>query len=240
MVRAFGGCNDHPDPTSFLLIYRLMTIYSLVKPSGSNVTGEELFESLLKDCDTSAVMSKLQQWKELRKRIILRSDPNAASKDSLPNSRTEEDEELLQFFGGYVAMKALSFSKCENCSSLLTKPKTNDTTSLIDIRNYYNVLHYPSDELYNLIAVLEDNIQKETKGTDLSPQTFMDITERLTSVSLPLIGCLEHREDVTGYILQFFLILRMQFMCKTYNDEIVNIKKHRELRKMGKLIQGTK
>lgn len=132
MVQSFGGYNDHPDTSAFLLIFRLMSIYSLIKrPCGSNVSGEELFESLLQDCDTSAVTSNLQQWKDLRRQIILHPDDvhsysNAArgeGTDCIPNARSEEDEQLLQFFGGYIAMKALSFSKCQNCAATLTKSK---------------------------------------------------------------------------------------------------------------------
>lgn len=45
MVRAMCGTHDHLDPLLFLLIFRLMS----VSAKGSNVTGEDLFETLIKD-----------------------------------------------------------------------------------------------------------------------------------------------------------------------------------------------
>jgi len=161
---------------------------------------------------------------------------------------SEEDQDLLEFFGGYIAMKAISRQRCESCTETLIKQnRDNDAItfsgSLIDMRNYHDVLHYPSNALYRLVSWLEDRVQDEIwRGnvSTLNPDTFFNIAEQLTSSTphIDFIGCSEHRSDVLTYVIQFFLILRMQFLCKDFNNLIKNKCKPHELRKMGKLIQG--
>lgn len=206
MVRNSGGCNDHPDPTAFILTFRLMCMYSLVRPSGSNVTGEELFESLLKDCDTSNVTSDtLNGWRELQTRIVTNIEQCCYSADddydelNTPTGKTEEDKRLLEFLGGYVAMKGISFNRCKKYTNTLIRNNTDDdnnngvlcSTSLIDLRNYHNVLHYPSKSLFKLISTIESYIEAEIACkniSSLSPDTFPRIVDALCNAEFPYIA----------------------------------------------------
>lgn len=263
MIRNSGGCNDHPDPTAFVLTFRLMCMYSLVRPSGSNVTGEELFESLLKDCDTSNVTHSLDAWKGIQLSIVTNieqscdsDDPDDYDEMNTPTARSEEDKRLLQFLGGFVAMKGISSQRCEKCADTLVQKKTDGnnnettegscTTSLLDLRNYHNVLHYPSNSLFKLVSFIETFIDAEIASENiasLSPDTFSNIVDALCNAECPQfgqIGCGEHRFQLLSFIIKFYLTLRMHFITKQYNISIKNVNKAKELRKMGKLIQGNK
>jgi hypothetical protein len=70
MIRSSGGNNDHPTSVNFMYSYKLMSCYSLLKPSrGSNVTGGENFKTfhdLTKDNkivgDEEQQLSAYDQW----------------------------------------------------------------------------------------------------------------------------------------------------------------------------------
>lgn len=215
-----------------------MSIYSLVKPSkGSNITGNELFETLIKDGEMT--YGNVERWKFIRQSIIEVS----YNKTNMPPPATEstEDAEIFEFLIGYIAKKAVSYIKplCLSCKCTLTRDDSdaNAPESLIDLKNYYDALYYPSLTLIELTAILEDTITEEV-GQDpkIQPNTFFNIAYKLEDLpGLPRVGCAEHWEDVTAYVIQFYLVLRMHFMCKIVNAKIKNIRKAIELRKMGKL-----
>ncbi len=50
-----------------------------------------------------------------------------------------------------------------------------------------------------------------------------------------MIGCVEHQEDVTSHIIKFFIIFRLNIICKDCKTAVKNCEKVRELRKIGKL-----
>ena len=48
MIRHAYGSNNHPDPQTFLQLYRLLSTYSLIKPpKGSSIAGSEMLSALL-------------------------------------------------------------------------------------------------------------------------------------------------------------------------------------------------
>ena len=47
-MRQSAGQNTHPEPKVFAQLFRLLSLYSLVKPTkGSNITGGEMLQTLL-------------------------------------------------------------------------------------------------------------------------------------------------------------------------------------------------
>ncbi len=49
-----------------------------------------------------------------------------------------------------------------------------------------------------------------------------------------MIGCIDH-QDVTSHIIKFFIIFRLNIICKDRKTAVKNCEKVRELRKIGKL-----
>lgn len=73
MVRQAAGNNDHPDPVMFVLIFRLMSVYSLVKPpKGSNITGGELLHSLvtMKEAGLKKKTTRKETWDNILSSIL--------------------------------------------------------------------------------------------------------------------------------------------------------------------------
>jgi hypothetical protein len=215
-------------------------------PKGSNVTGEELFQTLIQDGEVK--YGNVERWRFIRSRIVDVCDRLPTS--LLPDENNHdyngnEDEEIIEFLIGYVAKKAVSFQReCSPCkSSLLRSNKRinfQQSESLTDLKNYYGVLCYPSNNLILLIQLIEETILSEIgNNPKIHPNTFFDIAGKLEEIlELPSVGCEVHADAVTAYVIQFYLVLRMHFVCKIVNSNITNFKKMAEMRKMGKLVQG--
>lgn len=77
MVRGAGGGSTHPESTQFIQIFRLLSLYSLVKPpKGSNVSGADMLQSLLnvKDLHTLTKLNRKQKFEEAIDEIMLQGN----------------------------------------------------------------------------------------------------------------------------------------------------------------------
>lgn len=73
MMRSACGSNDHPDSVLYIQMFRLISTYSLVKPpKGSNVSGGEMLETLMKLEDVTEHVSKKSKisWEDSMDRIF--------------------------------------------------------------------------------------------------------------------------------------------------------------------------
>lgn len=100
-MRAACGSNDHPDPITFIQVFRLMSCYSLVKtPRGSNVCSSELLQTLVNTKDS--INSQKEKKSVLFKKI----------QDMLENGTVgNEDQEFNQEEN--IDIDSLSFECCE-------------------------------------------------------------------------------------------------------------------------------
>lgn len=252
MVRASYGNSDHPDPVMFLLIFRLLSTYSLVKPPpGSNVTGCDLLEALM-DADKTEEQSGLTataktNWENIKNRIINnaeRTDESERHSDTFDPTNLQDN--FLHYFAGFSAKKALWLYRCSQCRSKILNQNEENPLTLVSLRNYYNALHVPSDEFFRFIQKIESKIVEVvgTDGADLTPNTFFEIADRLVEDEdeepLMTIGCEKHGEELTKKLLEFYLVMRLNLICKEKTQLLVKKSKNVELRKTGKLIEAPK
>lgn len=74
MIRGAGGGSTHPESTQFIQLFRLLSLYSLVKPpKGSNVAGADMLQSLLnvKDIHSLTKIERKQKFEEALDEIML-------------------------------------------------------------------------------------------------------------------------------------------------------------------------
>jgi len=180
------------------------------------------------------------RWENIRTAMV--NMVSQGEPDELLN--LTEDDRVLEFLLGYVAGKAIKFRKCKACEVTISADKSFVTDSshsapcLIDLKNFYGVLHYPSQSLFLIISTLEKCVRDEINEENIGPDSFFNVTEQLESINLPAhVGCHEHFEDIMSYIIHFYTILRMQFAVKDADVAKIN-KTAAGFRKMGKLVQG--
>lgn len=138
MLRSACGSQDHPDPKIFIQIFRLLGVYSLVKPPrGGNITGGELLQPLSKttlDLKNSKKktdkdwLSKLDAM--IENGFIEGDNDDMDLNDESVVILTEEFQEhnydvvettheVKAYMAGYVAFKMQRFSSCANCSKTM-------------------------------------------------------------------------------------------------------------------------
>ncbi|KAK3919777.1 Transposable element P transposase [Frankliniella fusca] len=247
LMRQSCGPNTHPEPKVFAQLFRLLSIYSLVKPiKGSNITGGDMLHTLLNLEDIQS-KTKAERKKEFEKKLddIVNVGENleqiSVVADVLhDHSYIDEsiDEFAMVYVAGYVARKSAKFTKsfnCEVCEKSLKLQNADQATDehlLIKLKSR-GYLTYPSDAVVCLIRHLEKHVLKISKSNELEENILFLVAEDLeNSPGLNYVGCDVHKVDLTKSIIKFFLIIRMHFLCKSWNLKTKQVKsKQRNLRK---------
>lgn len=236
-------------------MYRLVSTYSLVKPpKGSNVSGGDLVEVLLKIKDIKNIDERRSQWDAQIDMILDRNS------DALYDAaKILEDHDyfkctfsdyVLAYVSGFVVRKSKRFIKhkvqkqmvpCEECLSTLIFDKKKDEEppeffKLIHLKSR-GYLYEPSLPLFSLISMLEEATLKVIQKNDINSDTLFAITDAIEKLgSLPMRGYDEHKRSLTHKIITFFLTTRMFFISKQINkNESIEKERTKEKRKLSKL-----
>ena len=158
-MRTASGSNDHPDPTIFLQLFRLIGTYSLIKPpKGSNIEGVELFTSLLQKVDKMED-SPHEKMREVIDNILGNGgDPDEVSQgqDHEYNFMNSPDV-VTAYVTGFVARKLSATAKCQSCEESLVQEVgsfPNKRDKLIEIKSKGRLMK-ASDALFQLVSTIE-------------------------------------------------------------------------------------
>lgn len=252
MLRFRGGLNNHPESTRFAQLYRLMSIYSLVKPTkGSNVTGGEICHALVNAAVINKVKSKdvKDKIKEKVKILLERADQG----DFDPNCDFEIDgvdfeshlkdveRAAVGHMAGFIAKTAVKkwCSDCNECKDLITSYNESALPhNLLIFYRSYGYLHYPSKSLYKLISSLEEVILG-TLHEGLEVDTLFTVMDRLltqSDIHLQKVGCEEHQQVLSEEIMYYYITTRMYFASRVFSKINNSKTKSKELAKKSKLV----
>lgn len=136
---------------------------------------------------------------------------------SLPkiDNKTVTNDPVLAYISGYLARIATRFTKCIVCLNSLKKYQTL-SQDILTKGTYHGNLFKPSTSLFNLIKSLEFATQEVMATEELSTGTIFKVLDTFGEVkSAQLVGCrnMQHKEELTSAILNFFLVTRMHFIC---------------------------
>ncbi|XP_065212352.1 uncharacterized protein LOC135839982 isoform X2 [Planococcus citri] len=234
LVRAGGGNNDHPDAVMFIYIFRLLCVYSLVQPpKGSNVENNYMVENFLKSSDVQSKddKEKLDHWKFTLDRII---DNGDSLEDVIFEPLATND--AMQLFAGYVFKKIKKFVQCSSCLTTVLGEKS-DRGIYFKIRDKYGVLHTPSNQLWALLQILENYVAEERDEGGMNCDMFFNIAYRIQEGDrkIILVGCEQHQAELTAKIVQYYITVRLFFLCSFVNRERKFGVKSKNLRKMSRL-----
>ncbi|KYN26683.1 hypothetical protein ALC57_03946, partial [Trachymyrmex cornetzi] len=256
MMRSCCGSNDHPDSTLFIQIYRLVSTYSLVKPpKGSNISGGEILEVLLKIKDIMDITERNTQRDAQIDTILDRainveviSEAASIIEDHDYFTCTTSEYVVAYIAAGYVARKTSRFAcfyigqkrvLCKNCIATLQLSSSElvpKSYKLISLKSKGNLIN-PSVNLLILISILEKATLNILNSNELNANTLFEITKILENVrSLPLVGCCKHDMVLTHGVIRFYLTTRIYFICKQENkNNNMQNQRTRERRKAAKL-----
>lgn len=246
IIRNACGSNTHPDPLHFAQMYRLLSVYSLVQPPrGSNITGGDILHTLINKNDAKNIQSDQQSSLYAKLDEIVEKGINLDKVNNLLYDRDHNYNEcqtvdfVKSYISGYVARKTHTLTTCQACIQGLTIIKCDAPSGrddLISLKSRGGLLH-PSEELFNLVSIVENTITNTLSANAISSNILFDIVDMLETVDIPLVGCTDHRNFLTVSIMKFYLIMRMNFACDRFN-EINKTKKEKTkmYRKQSKLI----
>lgn len=243
LARGVCGSNDHPDSILFGQMFRLISTYSLIKPcAGSNVSGSEIFNALLKFNNISHTSNGREEWQTIIDSVI-----ENGRLDEITNSTylTDINEDvglpgtsryLMAYMSGYVARKCRKWTTCVDCiEDLQTTQSDQEHHKMISLMTQGHLI-YPSNRLVQLLGMIEETILNIVKKESVNCDMLFQITYALQELSLPLIGCCEHKMQLTKSVTSFYIIIRAEFLAKSYNKMNYQAKqKTRKARKDAKL-----
>ncbi|KYN09538.1 hypothetical protein ALC57_18357 [Trachymyrmex cornetzi] len=240
LAREVCGSNDYPDSILFGQMFHLISMYSLIIPcKGSNVAGDEMISSLLHFSNIPTSETGRLEWRKIIDSIIEHSDkPDDAMNQIITNSEQRNGNARSFFFHyrihGYIVRKARKWTRCDDCiQSLSASPSCKNYRMIALLSKGY--LTEPSDELIKLIHMVEKTILDVVEKQSINSDILFYISYALQELQseLPLVG---HQRELTKSVMSFYLIIRIHFLAKSYNNKNCTKKKQtHKARKDAKL-----
>ncbi len=142
------------------------------------------------------------------------------------------DEQKLYYLAGYLARKAVMKNDCLSCKDVLlltsadSRADSDEIRKFIDMRNYFNALVHSSWKFFKLIQIIEKKLSLAIQEKKFNPNIFFDTMNKLCNMTsnIPSLGCATHTENLTTFIIKFYVILRINFIWKDVNPNIVQNK----------------
>ncbi|KAK3929285.1 Transposable element P transposase [Frankliniella fusca] len=248
LVRQSCGGNTHPEPRVFAQLFRLLSIYSLIKPCrGSNITGGEMVKTLfnLEDLKEKNKKERQKLLSDKLDEIIIKGQNLEEITDLMEVVQKDHDyigdgeavdQFALSYVTGFVARHSKRYTAgCKECTTCLKKEEKDKTdVDMLITTKSKGYLTYPSDALVELTHTLEKNILKTAVNSELEENILFLVLEGLENSKVKTIGCEEHKHELTKSIMKFYLIMRMHFLTRKWNENTKKDKKQQKaLRKQA-------
>ncbi|KAL4092139.1 hypothetical protein QTP88_026695 [Uroleucon formosanum] len=241
MIRQAAGPNDHSTGTTFLHLYRILSIYSVLRPPKSgNCTildcqAPKISLSELKDIFNCESIVRQQKIIILNSKVDLLVDEGSWEADEVFQNHNYNEASVLNciiyYTTGYVSKKIAKNTYCTLClSALIVKDKFVDLpeAELINIKSKEGLTH-PNINLFHFLSNVEECFAKYCKQKNVFDLTVEDSLHY--AFSFP---CKEHKNNVVTSILSNYIVMRMRHFAVQDNRQ--ENKKSREKKKIAKLI----
>lgn len=230
-----AGCqNDHPTLPSFLQLYKLLSIYKLIKPPkfGNCSVQESTDKRSISLADINIVFHKepshiLQHLNELKKKLdtmIETTDGECDEVFSMDHNYTKSPvvDCIVYYVTGFVCRKLMKRSKCALCkSALIATFETYNTTSeaeLVNIKTRGRLIH-ANKTLFHLFQATEIIFAQfvQSARLDIYEATICELITNY-KFSFP---CAVHKEDVISYCLHYYITMRMRQWAKIQSQDAI-------------------
>ncbi|KAL5245800.1 hypothetical protein ACI65C_013168, partial [Semiaphis heraclei] len=217
IIRQVAGPNDHPSTPTFLQLYRMLSVYSLIKPPKSGnctifednipiITIADLKEIISDPTNTPAIINKIENLKQKINDIV---DNGCWEADDIFLEHNYSDSTvfdcLVYYLAGYISKRLVAKTKCELCKLHLKNLNTSKTGPEADLVNIKSrgFLTHPNNNIFKIFKSFELSF---TEFAD-APNVFEYFLSQNITFDFP---CTEHRTDVLMDICSYYLIMRMR------------------------------
>lgn len=249
MIRQAGGANDHPSTPTFLQLYKLLSIFSILKPpiygncSISNEPTPNVF--LISISDIKAIYTNPNDRIEIQESIKKRLNSLIEHEEWDFNELVEHDYSLpevtdclIYYTTATVIKRIRRNSKCEICKTAFEIPiisKNNETDSALyaePVSLFFEMtddsqIPSPNKKLYLFLRQVEHSFQKHYNSSNVLELVITDVIQN--KITFP---CVDHAEEVISFIICLYIGIRMRQYAKLSNRD--NIKKYVSKRKESK------
>ena len=216
LVRNAAGCEDHPTTSMFLQLYKLLTVYSVIRLPKRRVqrAGRAV------PVEAPAIVIPLPTVKMQSKSLMTGT----------------AKENIVYYVAGFVVRH---FKKLVSCFSCITQLMSLDVdepyAELLNVK-LRGALHWPSAMLFKVLLDVENTLSPRLNSS-LSPFLFSTIMEETLPAMLPLktVLCSTHASSITAEILVYYIATRLHWHAKTLNKECASRSKAKTNRKKAKL-----
>lgn len=248
IVRQSGYQNDHPTMPTFLLLYRILSIYRLIKPPKfGNCSVEDTISersSPLSIDEFKVIFTGKEPVEEAHitklslqiESLVEEDDWGEEKLLALDFSAGELQDVILYYACGYLCRRLIKrFSKCEVCkNSFLTKldPNELEVAEIVTVKNKGYLLNC-NIYLFNILRRTENYFVKNVKSSNVYEKTLCDVFENIDLLTFP---CTEHKSDVLAASLHYFILMRMRQYEREQNRSLK--KQSRRKKKLAKLCKS--
>ncbi|KAH7966120.1 hypothetical protein HPB49_013897 [Dermacentor silvarum] len=228
LERFFGkarqaGCeNDHPDMLTFLQVYRMLTVYSLLKPPklGNCEVPEEKsvldlssFRTIFMKQDSGdSRRSHLSELKTKLDRLVETEEWELEDCDNLvqeSNNSAEVVDAVLYYVTGFLTRKVARMFSCKKCRQSLTVDAPTMKEASLTLCKTRGGLVHPNSRLYKILRCAEDYFANNMNSTDIFWATIDHVVDNF-KLTFP---CGEHKNGAIARILYYYVGLRMRQHC---------------------------
>lgn len=240
VIRQAGGQNEHPCLPTFLQLYSMLSIYSLVKPPKYGncqlLPSEEPRLLTLSDLtsafkDDVPSQSRLDELKSRLDGFVQDGIECEDIFDCVPASDSITDC-IIYYVCGFLCRKLLKNINCSMCKlGLIAKGDPPRAEGALIVLKTRGGLAHPNAALVHLLKETEQQFQKHA-GDKQAYDLTIDFVLDNYNLSFP---CHEHKVDIMAQVLHYYVGMRMRQYCKQLKKNESN--KSQKLRKLSKLVQ---
>jgi len=255
-VRQGGGCNDHPTMTTFLQLYRLLSLYA---PTSRTLKGNVVpenekpisivhYSEILLGRAKSLKANREERRKEIEDKILgSLIDSFSGNRynfilDEHNYAKPQTQDCLVYNLCGYIASRSEKFTSCiDCCSSLHMSYPVLSSVSLLTIIKDLGGLKYPS---YALFSLIKDQIEPAVTSVlgnreALVGDAISTILGNVNSLHCGGIGCNvdSHKFPLVTSLISYYINVRAFFFIRVFNEQQVKSQsKTKKKRKTVKLV----
>lgn len=239
-MRQSAGPNDHPTTPTFLHLYKILSVYSVLKPpkqGNCTITEADVPKVSLADLrdifenKTSERFNKIEKLKAKLDSLI--EDNKWEACDVLPDMDSKSESSirdcLVYYVCGYVTKKILKHKKCEKCIEFLKSGDvTHQSGELVEAKSRGQLIH-PNKYLFDFLSSIEHSFSEHCTDIDVFEKVVSDITQNIQFK----FSCRLHLVKVTTEIIVYYIQMRMRQY--SFQDNLKCKKITREKKKISKL-----
>uniref|UniRef100_A0A2S2NYW9 Transposable element P transposase n=1 Tax=Schizaphis graminum TaxID=13262 RepID=A0A2S2NYW9_SCHGA len=248
MARQATGPNDHPTTPTFIQIYKMLSVYSILKPpktGNCKILEKNTPKITLNDIKSIFVNDKVDKEDKLLKLqerldLIVKEgkwETEDVFESDIHNyctpNKAEVTDCVIYYISGFVCRYILKHTNCDVCINAL-KGKVYSSKSeaaFTNLKSRGKLIH-PNEHFHNIISAIENSFSKYCTMPSVFQDTIDNFIENNTS--LLTFPCDEHKNEVLMFIIRYYITTRMrQFASiENKNQKKINLKK----KKSAKLV----